>query len=312
MIFDVSQIYFPCFMMLRFTTCLVTLLCFGQGCERRTSSDESLFHAGIATGALDNPEINEASGLAASRVNPGMLWTHNDSRDTARIFLIDSLGRSRATVFLEGIHNRDWEDIAVGPGPELGKSYIYIGDIGDNEARYPVKYIYRIEEPVFTGDQKSIVVRGADSIKFTLPGRIRDTEALMIDPQSKDLYIFSKREHGINLYTLPYPQSTTEFISAKNVLSDLPFSRIVAADWSADGTEILIKDYEQVYYWKRTAHEPLLELIQKKPAILPYEREPQGESIAFDLYGKGYYTVSESIRDHQPELIYYRRSTKKK
>ncbi|MGN6385909.1 MAG: hypothetical protein ACTHMT_06680, partial [Verrucomicrobiota bacterium] len=29
-------------------------------------------------GTIDTPKISEASGLAASRINPAILWTHND------------------------------------------------------------------------------------------------------------------------------------------------------------------------------------------------------------------------------------------
>ena len=47
----------------------------------------------------------------------GILWTHNDAGGENRIFAIDSNGISRGTYYLNGIENRDWEDIAVGPGP---------------------------------------------------------------------------------------------------------------------------------------------------------------------------------------------------
>ncbi|VAX19112.1 hypothetical protein MNBD_IGNAVI01-2275, partial [hydrothermal vent metagenome] len=68
-------------------------------------------------GIIESNEINEASGIAASRKNPGLFWTHNDSGDNARLFAFDSLGRHRGEFLLAGIQNRDWEDIAIGPGP---------------------------------------------------------------------------------------------------------------------------------------------------------------------------------------------------
>ena len=36
---------------------------------------------------------------------------------------------------LTGAKMRDWEDIAVGPGPEPNVDYLYVGAIGDNDAR---------------------------------------------------------------------------------------------------------------------------------------------------------------------------------
>src|SRR5690606_30640507 len=104
----------------------------------------------------------------------------------------------------------------------------------------------------------------------------------------KDLYIFSKREEAINLYRLPYPQSTTEMMVADKVLEAMPFTLIVAADWSADGKEILIKSYKQVYYWQRNVNHDVKEVLQKVPETLPYHEEPQGESIAFAIDGSGY------------------------
>lgn len=279
---------------------------FGQ-CGKPVGFDESTFKQGIVAGVLDREAIDEASGLVASRKNPGMLWTHNDSGDKARIFLIDSLGRYRATVWLKGATNRDWEDITLGAGPQPDNTYLYIGEIGDNLAQYPHKVIYRIKEPRFTGDT-TLFIEEVDSIRFTLPDGERDTEALMIDPHTKDLYIFSKREDAINLYRLPYPQSTTEMMVAEKVLEAMPFTLIVAADWSADGKEILIKNYKQVYYWQRNVGQPVKDVLQKAPQTLPYHEEPQGESIAFALDGSGYYTLSEYAKGVKPTLMFYPRS----
>lgn len=278
-----------------------------MACGRTPETHKDIFEQGVIAGILDSKKIDEASGMASSRTHPGLLWTHNDSGDKARIFLIDSLGKYRATVWLNGIINRDWEDIAVGPGPEKDKTYVYIGEIGDNLAKYEYKYIYRFPEPLIFSQDTTFELDQMDSIKFKLPDGFRDCEALMIDPSTKDIYIFSKREPAINLYRLPYPQSTTEIMIAEKVLEGLPFTLIVAADWSADGKEILIKDYEQVYYWRRSNNEPIAELLKTQPILLPYHQEPQGESITFDYWGKGYYTLSEKAKGVKPALMFYKR-----
>lgn len=295
---------------MRIVLLLLSAVLLHAGCKRQATHGDDFFQNGRVQGVLDNPVIDEASGLVASRANTGMLWTHNDSGDKARIFLIDSLGKYQATVWLKGATNRDWEDITLGAGPQPDNTYIYIGEIGDNLAQYPHKAIYRIKEPQFTGDT-TISIEEIDSIRFTLPDGERDTEALMIDPDTKDLYIFSKREAAINLYRLPYPQSTTEMMVAEKVLEAMPFTLIVAADWSADGTEILIKDYKQIYYWQRNANQPVKGVLQKKPEVLPYHEEPQGESVAFAIDGSGYYTLSEQAKGVKPTLMFYPRSKKK-
>jgi hypothetical protein len=132
----------------------------------------------------------------------------------------------------------------------------------------------------------------------------------MVDPLTRDIYIFSKREKEIGLYILPFPQSTTEVITAQFILR-LPYTQINAADISSDGKEVLIKNYHQVYYWhKEKGNETLTELLVVKPAFLPYVTEPQGESITFDRSGKGYYTLSEETKNKKPHLMYYQRKGK--
>ena len=43
-------------------------------------------------GLINNDSLNEVSGLAASRKNSNVLWTHNDSGDENRVFAIDANG----------------------------------------------------------------------------------------------------------------------------------------------------------------------------------------------------------------------------
>ena len=105
------------------------------------------FGTRIDLGLIDNDQIAEASGIAASRKNPGVLWTHNDSGDNNRIFAINLKGQHLGEYRVGFIANRDLEDMAVGPGPQDGEQYIFLGDIGDNGAEYYIKYIYRIPEP---------------------------------------------------------------------------------------------------------------------------------------------------------------------
>src|SRR4051794_31240901 len=53
-------------------------------------------------GTVTDPAIDEASGIAASRANPGRWWVHNDSGDSARFFLIDHAAKVTATVDVDG------------------------------------------------------------------------------------------------------------------------------------------------------------------------------------------------------------------
>lgn len=279
-------------------------------CSSRKMFDHGYFSIGTSNGILDSPEIDEASGIASSKVNRGMFWIHNDSGDEARIFLIDNKGHLKVTVHFKDLKNRDWEDIAVGPGPEKGVSYVYIGEIGDNLGIHKHKYIYRVEEPdlkkAIRLNRRDTTVSSVDSIKFELSDHARDAEALMIDPTTKNLYVISKRDPEVNVYILPYPQSTTSSTTAR-IAMQLPYTQIVAADISSNGKEVLIKSYKDVFYWRKEKKESLEELLKKEPKHLPYAVEPQGEAITFDRSGKGYYTVSEEANQKKPHLMFYER-----
>ena len=242
--------------------------------------------------------------MISSTVNPGMLWTHNDSGNPAEIFLIDSAAKIKMTCTLKGIKNRDWEDITIGPGPKKGKTYIYVGDIGDNLSQYATKLIYRFEEPLFDSETKEI--KEVETLMIQLSDGVRDTEAMMIDPVSNNLFLVSKREDSVRLYQVDYPFAKGMLLTAKKV-AVLDLTQIVAANISRNGEEVLMKNYNLVYYWKRKPEQSLIELLQQKPVKLPYDSEAQGESICFAYDEKGYYTLSESSGNRSADLMYYKR-----
>jgi hypothetical protein len=283
---------------------LVVLICVSlTACQSRSRSSfyvDTLFSKGEAQGAVSK-ELVEASGLVESVANPGMFWSHNDSGNPADLFLIDKTGTIKMVCQLKDADNRDWEDIAVGPGPDDKSTYVYIGDIGDNLSRYKTKLIYRLKEPMFDEAKKEI--SEYDTIAIKLSDAVRDTEALMIDPISKDMLVISKWEDSVRVYRVPYPyqkENRALFVAL------IPFHKVVAADISTNGDEVLLKTYEDVFYWKRLPDESIVDLLKRKPMRLPYEREVQGEAIAFANDGSGYYTLSER-KNKASQLIFYKR-----
>ena len=244
-------------------------------------------------GLLEQIAINEASGIAASHRNPGILWTHNDSGDSNRIFAFDRHGRHRGIYFLAGVRNRDWEDIAVGPGPEKGQSYIYVAEIGDNSSQNYTKYIYRIPEPQIDTAAAPVIstLTGVETFAFQYPDGNRDAEALLVDPLTQDIYIVSKREERVHVYRAAWPQpfSQTGFrpVTLLEFICDLPLRWINAGDISADGTASRLKNPSTVYFWQSDGVSPLEKIIQQPPRILPYLQEPHGEARCWDINGRG-------------------------
>src|SRR4029079_15941055 len=63
----------------------------------------------VVSGPAFIPELTESSGLAVSRRNPGLLWSHNDSGSAAVLFALDTTGATRGRVRVP-VNTRDWED----------------------------------------------------------------------------------------------------------------------------------------------------------------------------------------------------------
>ncbi|MCW5884765.1 MAG: PE-PGRS family protein, partial [Candidatus Kapabacteria bacterium] len=174
-----------------------------------------------------------------------------------------------------------------------GKSYIYIGDIGDNNAIRANIKIIEIEEPKIQNFDTSIItdLQHKRNIFFKYPDGAKDAESLLIDPISMDLFVISKREGFSRVFSSKYP-----FIDDFNELehiATLPFNTATGADISSDGKEILVRNYIRVYYWQRNGREHLKYTFQQNPQCLPLISEPKGESICFAYNNSGYYTVSE-------------------
>jgi len=266
---------------------------------------------GIVLSKIKDYRLEEISGIAASVKNPGHYWVHNDSGDDSNIFLIDTDGNTIVKVIIENITSRDWEDIAVGPGPVEGETYIYIAEIGDLDRKFKYKFLYRIEEPeIDTLILKQSLTKSRNEVAvfpFQYADGARDAEILMIDPDTKDLYVVTKRETNVQIYTLPYPQSESDTLVLVKSDVTLPFRLTNGGDISADGSEILLKNLTSVYYWKRKPGETVIGAMSRKAVSLPYVKEPQGEAIGWLRNGSGYITVSERKDNITPLLYLYKR-----
>ena len=54
--------------------------------------------------------LDEASGLAQSRTNPGVFWVHNDSGDEPRVYAVSRSGALLGSYTLSGATAIDWEE----------------------------------------------------------------------------------------------------------------------------------------------------------------------------------------------------------
>jgi len=93
-------------------------------------------------GFIADPRITESSGVVASRQHPGVFWTHNDGAKSYTLFAISREGKSLGSFHVAGAILNDWEDIAID-----NEHHLYIGDIGNNDARRFSIAVHEINEP---------------------------------------------------------------------------------------------------------------------------------------------------------------------
>lgn len=279
---------------------LLVSVCANLGCVRLAWAGQ--FEPGRKVGVVDTPLIQEASGIAASRRNAGVLWVHNDSGDRARVYAIDTTGKLLGTCTLAGVYARDWEDIALGPGPDPNLEYLYMGDIGDNDGVHRSVRVYRVPEPEIDSSRPfgHQTIGPAETIELTYADHARDAETLLLDPLTRDLYIVSKRDLLCKVFRAPYPQSTDRPSILERVCT-LPFAIAVAGDVSPDGRRVIVRGPYSASLWVRPEGQPLWKAFKTGSRGIPMMAEPQGEGICFDGQGRGYYTLSEKAS--QP--LYY-------
>ncbi|MFE9610298.1 WD40 repeat domain-containing protein [Streptomyces sp. NPDC006012] len=220
---------------------------------------------------IKDPRITESSGLAASRLHPGIYWTHNDSDDGPYIYAVDSAtGKTVATVSLSGIGSpRDVEAISIGPGNQ-----IYVGDIGDNlDGKWPHVWIYRLPEPKELKDQ---TIRATQYV-VTYSDGARNAESLAVHPKTGRVYIIDKKEDGGHLYEGPAQLSP----SGTNVFKPVAPVDLWATDaaFSPDGSQLAVRGYLGgiLYDWKDGG------IKRRQRLDVPLQR--QGESVTYSADG---------------------------
>jgi len=255
----------------------------------------------IALGAAP-PPIAEASGLAASSDNPGVVWTHNDSGGAASLYALGRRVQLRATLPLAGASNIDWEDIARGPGPTGAADWLYAADIGDNDAVRSSVRVYRTAEPNLSGfsDGAQLAPSPTSSVELVYADGARDAEALIVDPSSNDLYLITKREARSRVYRARAPSFAGESATLSFV-RELSYGDVVGADSCPDGRTVLVKRYFALDAYIGSS---VADALAGSPSPRLLEAEPQGEAVAADPKCRGYYTLSEGASQ---QLIRYRR-----
>jgi hypothetical protein len=256
-------------------------------------------------GTVADPALVEISGVAASRAHRGVLWVHNDSGGLPALTALSDTGSDLGTYRVPGAQATDWEDMAAGPGPDPDRDYLYVGDIGDNgEARDAVQ-VHRVPEPEEAPDGGD--GRFEEDVVVTLryPGGPVDAEALLIDPETGDLYIVGKRQEEAPVFLaeadavaeggdVQLTRVTTLTAPAVGEPPG-PLGLVTGGDVSPDGSVILLRTYLSIAAYARPEGQPLGAAFEQTPCAAPRADEPQGEAVGFLADGSAYVTISEGM-----------------
>jgi hypothetical protein len=238
----------------------------------------------VRVGEITAPELAEISGLAAARVTSGRLWVVNDSGNAAKLYALDMRGGLVASVAVEGAENRDWEDLAAGPG-RGGRPALYIGDIGDNDHDRDDLAVYRVPEPRVTG----VEAVAAERFRFRYPDGRHDAEALAVDPRSGRVHVVTKGLGGARVYRFPLPLRAGVTVTLERVRAPAlaSVSLVTGASWSPDGRRLAVRSYFTAYELRGGFAAPA------ERVRIALER--QGEAIAYTADGRALLTTSERL-----------------
>ncbi|MCW2679440.1 MAG: hypothetical protein JWM62_841 [Frankiales bacterium] len=258
-----------------------------------------MFAEAVVAFVLQDPRISESSGLA-SATSPGIVYTHNDSGDEARFFAVDtSTGRTRTVYALPDVQARDWEDMARGPD-EDGVSSLWLGDIGDNNARRDLGLlVHRVREPEPTSRER-VTTEPPTSFRLRYPDGPGDAEALLVHPRTGRLYVVTKPLSG---GALVYAAPTTLDPDGPNVLERVGSVRleptgtpggpgigglaqllVTAGDIAPNGSHVALRTYTDLYEWE-VEGDDVAGAFAGKPTVTALPESRQGEGLAYTADG---------------------------
>jgi hypothetical protein len=229
-------------------------------------------------------DVPEASGLAVSRRNPGLLWTHNDSGHDEVLYAIDQTGTLRGKVRVPA-RLRDWEDVSAAPCNK-GGDCLYIGDIGDNEMSRRTIQVTRIAEPNPDDRQTG----RPEAISLMYPDGPHNAEAMFVADER--IFIITKDRVGM-LYRSA--AAVGDVLSAFNRVSTnirlqriahLDLVGVTDAEMSPDGATIAVRTADEVVMY--AAADLMRGNVAARVRIPVDGLEPQGEGVALGENGMLY------------------------
>jgi hypothetical protein len=271
---------------------------------RVETSPQSRFSQATPIAEITTKEIDEASGIVASKCQDGVFWTHNDAKNKDLLFAIDLSGNLRGAWKVKGADNDDWEDIATTKTP-AGECTLYIGDIGDNKGERVDHSIYAFKEPQVSTDGTNVDVGNplttepAQVLHYNYPaGSAPNAETLLVHPVSAQIYVLTKEESGpsvIYAVRAAFGQGKAEAQRIGSLtLPSQPVGQLTGGDISSDGRHVVLLDYAGGYELSLPDGESNFENIFSQPPV-PFALPglDHGEGICYTADGRSAIAVRD-------------------
>jgi hypothetical protein len=237
------------------------------------------------TGTLTDRRLNEASGAAMSRANPGVVWTIADSGNPPELYAVDSTGKLLAVFPIAQERNTDWEAVAVGPC-KLSLTCVYIADVGDNSERRDEVRLIRLEEPKVDDDPRRQGAVSATSLRIRYPDGPADVEAMGVDSSGNVLLISKGRTNGVRSYRIESESWDSPQPVTATLLGALPIdarssngSLVTGLALDPTGQKLVVRSYRTLFLFEAT-DEGLYQPAEWTACDI-LGGEPQGEGIAW-------------------------------
>ena len=260
--------------------------------SRDVSTADCNIGGGEAVGEISDP-IHEASGLAVSRKNPGILFTQPDSGHGAHVWAVGQGGSIKAEIVLEECTNHDWEDVAV------TGTHVYVADTGNNGYNRNNLRVLRFPEPnIDQNSYNQIRIKRSDIeyLDFTYPDESRDCEGVAVDPDTNDIYFFSKHWHNHQSEVYRYPWSLRQEGKSMKLeyITTLPLLTVTGADISPSGNTLAITNLWEGFSYTKPDGMSWKDYLKDNAysyCSLKLQAMQQIEAIA--VTEEGYYSTSE-------------------
>lgn len=209
-------------------------------------------------GTMDRQHITESSGLVDSVLHDGVLWTLNDSGNSATIYPVSLNGALLSSsqssgIKIDGAENFDWESITSDK-----QGTLYIADTGQNIDLARTQIIYQIKEPA------DIQATRRESVVREIAFNYEDQSGFFMSRNEFDVEAVFYSDHHIHLLTKGWGKSISkwyrlqqseEFGNAARLLTRINFGKalITGAEVDQSGLRLAVLAKRSIWLFTREA-----------------------------------------------------------